>query len=316
MNQLKSQDFNSSHQQIRDLLKSLPRISATDANILIQGESGTGKEMLARYIHRLSPRSSKPLIAINCSAVPETLLESEFFGHRKGSFTGATSDHKGIFESVRGGTLFLDEIGDMPFHLQSKLLRVIQERTVRPIGSSFEHKVEFTIIAATHKNLKLEIKNAKFREDLYYRLNVIPINLPPLRNRKEDIPDLIRNFSGKFCRKYCMTKEVSFSDNAISELKARSWPGNIRELENYIERTIVMNTNKEKIEHTDLPPSEEREENSLPFTSFSDLPTLSDLEGNYIRYVLQTVNLHQGKAAEILGISRRTISRMLNQKQI
>ncbi|QLY26403.1 sigma-54-dependent Fis family transcriptional regulator [Bdellovibrio sp. KM01] len=313
MNQLSSSDFRSHHPLIRDLLRSLPRIASTDANILIQGESGTGKEMLARYIHRLSPRASKPLLAINCSAIPEALLESEFFGHRKGAFTGAVCDHKGIFESVRGGTVFLDEIGDMPFHLQSKLLRVIQERSVRPIGSPFEHKVDFTIIAATHKNLKSEIKNSKFREDLYYRLNVIPMSLPPLRQRHDDIPDLIEGFIKKFSKKYALTEDLSLSENAVSELKSHSWPGNIRELENFIERTIVFNLNKTKIEKVDLPSFEERED-FQQFNYFRNFPTLSDLEENYIRYVLASVNLHQGRAAEILGISRRTISRLLNQK--
>ncbi|QDK38616.1 sigma-54-dependent Fis family transcriptional regulator [Bdellovibrio sp. NC01] len=302
------------NKQIQEMIRALPRIAATDANILIQGESGTGKEMLAKYIHHLSPRVNKPMLAINCSAIPENLLESEFFGHRKGSFTGAVNDHKGIFESARGGTVFLDEIGDMPIHLQSKLLRVIQERTVRPIGSSFEHKVDFTIIAATHKNLKSEIRNGKFREDLYYRLNVIPINLPPLRQRQEDIPNLVRSISGQISKKYFKQIEIPFSEAALLELQKRPWPGNVRELENYVERIIILNINKQIIEKDDLIYDDEREDSCGAFASYHKLPTLSDLQDDYVRYVLNCVNLHQGKAAEILGVSRRTISRKLNQK--
>lgn len=314
MNPAPSSEFTSTNKHIQELVRALPRIAATDANILIHGESGTGKEMLAKYIHRLSPRNSKPMLAINCSAIPDNLLESEFFGHRKGSFTGAVTDHKGIFESARGGTIFLDEIGEMPIHLQSKLLRVIQERTIRPIGSSFEQKVEFTIIAATHKNLKSEIRNGKFREDLYYRLNVIPISLPPLRQRQEDIPHLVRNIADHICKKYFRSSPMPFSEAALTELKKRPWPGNVRELENYLERTIVLNHHKQIIDVDDLLYDEDLDESREPFSSYGKLPTLSDLEDNYVRYVLNYVNLHQGKAAEILGVSRRTISRKLNQK--
>ncbi|KYG67992.1 hypothetical protein AZI87_01600 [Bdellovibrio bacteriovorus] len=313
MSQVLSQDFQSHNIQLQRLINSLPRIAQTDANILIQGESGTGKEMLARTIHRLSPRASRPLLAVNCSAIPEALFESELFGHRRGSFTGAVNDYKGIFEAAKGGTVFLDEIGDLPLHLQSKLLRVLQERTVRPVGATSEYKVEFNIISATHKNLKQEIKEGKFREDLYYRLNVIPITLPPLRERKEDIPNLINKFITIISEKYSNRISVKFSEDAIKHLINRPWSGNIRELENYIERAVVLNLNRNIIGVKELPETEENQTFSLG-DIFKDLPNLENLQNTYVHYVLESVNYHQGRAAEILGVSRRTISRKLNQK--
>jgi two-component system response regulator PilR (NtrC family) len=214
-------------------------VSDTLANILILGESGTGKELVARAIHENSSRSKMPFMPINSGGIPENLLESELFGYMKGSFTGAYADRPGFFEMARGGTIFLDEIGDLPPMLQVKLLRVVQEKTFRRIGGSEDIKVDVRIISATHQNLEEKVKKKEFREDLYYRLNVIPIFLPPLRERKEDIPLLINNFIEKYAQMF--GKEIrNISSYAMELLMNYAFPGNIRELENIIERSVAM----------------------------------------------------------------------------
>jgi DNA-binding NtrC family response regulator len=217
------------------------RVAPSEATVLITGESGTGKEVFARLIHRSSRRADKPFIAINCSAIPENLLESELFGHTKGSFTGAEQSRAGLFEEAEGGTLFLDEIGDMPFHLQSKLLRVLQERKIKRIGENQMRDVNVRIIAATLKNLGEEVKAKRFREDLFYRLNVIPIRLPSLRERKEDILPLARHFLERFAARY--SKPIrGFTREAAEFLLSSAWKGNVRELENAIERAAVVSS--------------------------------------------------------------------------
>jgi DNA-binding NtrC family response regulator len=226
------------------------RVAPSEATVLITGESGSGKEVFARLIHRSSRRSDKPFIAINCSAIPENLLESELFGHTKGSFTGAEQTRAGLFEEAEGGTLFLDEIGDMPFHLQSKLLRVLQERKIKRIGENQLRDVNVRIIAATLKNLNEEVKAKRFREDLYYRLNVIPIRIPSLRERKEDILPLARYFLERFAARY--SKPIrGFTREAAEWLLGNTWKGNVRELENAIERACVV-SNASAIDITDL----------------------------------------------------------------
>jgi two-component system, NtrC family, response regulator GlrR len=226
---------------IESMLQQAKMAAISDASILIRGESGTGKEMLARAIHRASPRRNKPFVAINCGAVPESLLESELFGHAKGAFTGATRDHKGLFQAADGGTLFLDEIGDMPLPIQVKMLRVLQERTVRPVGSTQNIPVDVRIIAATHRNLAEMMEDGRFREDLYYRLNVVTLELPALSARREDIPLLATHFLTVNAQRY--GKQVhGFAPEAMELLVSAPWPGNIRQLQNIIEQAVVLCT--------------------------------------------------------------------------
>jgi DNA-binding NtrC family response regulator len=283
------------------------RVSAATANILITGESGTGKEMVARAIHQSGPRMNKPFVAINCSAIPETLLESELFGHAKGSFTGAIQRKRGLFEEADGGTLFLDEIGDMNVSLQSKLLRVIQERKVRAVGENIARDVDVRLIAATHKDLKAAIKEGRFREDLYYRLSVIPIVIPPLRHRKEDIPLLAEHF----LKKYAATnnaKVKGFTKRAMAKLVGLKWEGNVRELENMVERAVVL-CQESLIDEADIPSPETRNAEEFFGSATTDFPTVSQLEKRYIQLVLEKTGGRKDKAAQILGINRRTLYR-------
>jgi len=213
----------------------------SEASLLIQGESGTGKELLARAIHRASPRRDKPFVAINCGAIPAELLESELFGHLKGAFTGAGRDHPGLFLSAEGGTVFLDEIGDMPVQLQVKLLRVLQEGEVRPVGATETRKVDVRILSATHRNLEEAVASGEFREDLYYRLNVVSLTLPPLRERREDIPLLAQHFLSVLTKKY-QRRIRGFAPDALEMLAAADWPGNIRQLHNVLEQCVALCT--------------------------------------------------------------------------
>jgi len=216
-------------------------VATGDASVLIRGESGTGKELLAQAIHRASPRHDKPFMAINCGAIPEALLESELFGHVKGAFSGAARDHEGLFQSANGGTVFLDEIGDMPVALQVKLLRVLQERTVRPVGATQSAPVDVRIVSATHRDLDAAIREGQFREDLYYRLNVVSFTLPPLRDRREDVPLLASHFLTNIARKYGKTVNA-FSADALQRLVKYDWPGNVRELVNVVEQVVALTT--------------------------------------------------------------------------
>jgi two-component system response regulator GlrR len=216
-------------------------VASGDASVLIRGESGTGKELLAQAIHRASPRHDKPFMAINCGAIPEALLESELFGHVKGAFTGAARDHEGLFQSANGGTVVLDEIGDMPVALQVKLLRVLQERTVRPVGATQSTPVDVRIVSATHRDLDAAIREGQFREDLYYRLNVVSFTLPPLRDRREDVPLLAGHFLTNIARKYGKTVNA-FSADALQRLVKYDWPGNVRELVNVVEQVVALTT--------------------------------------------------------------------------
>jgi len=224
---------------MEDLLAKAQRVAAGDASVLIQGESGSGKELLARAIHRASPRANQPFIAINCGAIPETLLESELFGHQKGSFTGAIADQRGLFVAADKGTLFLDEIGDMPLALQVKLLRVIETREVRPIGATRSTPFDVRIISATHRDLAKEKENGNFREDLYYRLNVVTLKLPALDERPEDVSLLAEYFLTKLAPKYGRDK-ASFSPEALELLVKAKWPGNVRQLYNVVEQSIAL----------------------------------------------------------------------------
>lgn len=287
------------------------RVANSTANVLINGESGTGKEMVARAIHSLGPRASQPFIAINCTAIPETLLESELFGHAKGSFTGATQRKKGLIEEANGGTLFLDEIGDMSPPLQAKLLRVLQERKIRPVGDNTFYDVDIRVIAATHKDLKAAIREERFREDLFYRLSVIPIVIPALRERTEDIPLLAEHF----LKKYSATNNAGaghriqgFTKAAISKLVGLRWQGNVRELENVVERAVVL-CQGEVIDAADIPDPETASPDITASSMTRDFPTLLQLEERYMRMVLQKTAGRKDKAAQILGINRRTLYR-------
>lgn len=290
----------------------IDRVSKAMANVLITGESGTGKEQVARAIHHAGPRSHHAFVAINCTAIPETLMESELFGHAKGSFTGAHVRKKGLFEEAEGGTLFLDEIGDMDLPLQAKLLRVLQERKIRAVGDTHDHNIDVRIIAATHKDIKAAVKNGTFRDDLYYRLNVIPIALPALRHRKEDIPILAESFRKKFAQDN-RSPVRGFTDRALAKLVSMPWEGNVRELENSIERAVVL-CQGSFIDADDLPansgpgPSEITPE--LLFTEASShLPTVEEFEKRYIRFILEKAGGKKEKAAQILGMNRRTLYR-------
>lgn len=227
--------------QMEGLLRQARLVAQSDASVLINGASGTGKELLARAIHRASKRADAPFVAVNCAAIPENLLESELFGHRKGSFTGAVYDHKGLFQSAEGGTVFLDEIGDMPSALQAKLLRALQEREVRPVGSAQPVSIDVRIISATHRDLEERVKSGEFREDLYYRLNVVSLNIPPLAERREDIAPLAKHFLTDVAERY--GKDVkTFAPDALEMLISAPWPGNVRQLHNVVEQSVALAT--------------------------------------------------------------------------
>ncbi|RMG69474.1 MAG: sigma-54-dependent Fis family transcriptional regulator [Nitrospirae bacterium] len=297
---------------IRDILATIEIISSSRANVLITGESGTGKELVARAIHNASNRKEQPFVAINCAAIPAELIENELFGHEAGAYTGATGLERGKVELAHGGTLFLDEIGEMSLSMQVKLLRFIQEREFYRIGGTEPVKSDCRIIAATNKNLEQEIKEGRFREDLFYRLNVIPIKVPPLRERKEDIPLLVEHFLRKYSEEN--QKFVKAVDpKALEALVKYSWPGNIRELENTIERAVVF-TRTETITLKDLPQKiasvviEDMAEQEIP-AELNDLSKmkLSELERLAVLNALKEENWNQTRAARRLGITRRQL---------
>ena len=294
------------------------RVSSSQANIIISGESGSGKEVVAKAVHELGDRKSQPFIAINCSAIPENLLESELFGYAKGAFTGAMGSKIGLFEEANNGTLFLDEIGDLALPLQAKLLRVLQERKIKRIGENQTRDISARIICATHKNLKKEVEQGRFREDLYFRLNVIPIYMPPLRDRKEDILPL----SEYFLKKFSIMNNVvlkGFTKAAIQKLEMLPWQGNVRELENAIERAVVLATT-EFIEPEDLPSPEihqpetksEAAANNALFT-IDSLMTLEDVSKRYIEFIFKRNNFAKEQTAKELNIDRKTLYRKLKE---
>ena len=304
---------------IQDILELVQQVSQSDSNVLITGESGTGKELIAKTIHFSSKRKDGPFVAVNCAALNPNLLESELFGHEKGSFTGATHSKRGRFELAHKGTLFLDEIGELPLELQAKLLRFIQERSFERVGGTTSIKVDVRIIAATNKDLKQAVEKKEFREDLYYRLNVVNIHMPPLRERVEDIPLLAAHFLKIYSEKN--QKNIKgFTSKAMDLLISYRWPGNVRELENVIERAVVL-CKKELIDIEDLPPELKEEEH---FKSVIDLlpheinlnETLEKIEAALIKRALVKSNFIQSKAAKMLGISKSLLQYKLKKYKI
>jgi DNA-binding NtrC family response regulator len=291
---------------MQSIFQMIRQVAASHANVLIEGESGTGKELVARALHFKSPRAQRPFVTINCSALPETLLESELFGYVKGAFTDAKGTKKGLFEVADGGTLFLDEISSMTLSLQAKLLRVLQDGEIRPLGHTVSHKVDVRIISATNKDLESVIEEKTFREDLYYRLNVVTISLPPLRKRREDIPLLAQHFLRHYTE--INNKKISrFDPTAMAYLINATWKGNVRELENAIERAVVL-SNTDVITPMDLVPLAKKGK-TTKFDFGEALLPLKEIENMYTERVLQSVGGNKERAAKILGISSRTLYR-------
>ncbi len=294
---------------MKAVLETAKKIAPFDATVLITGESGTGKEVLAKFIHKNSKRKNKPFIAVNCGAIPGELLEAELFGYKKGAFTGATSDKKGIIEESNGGTLLLDEIGDLPVNLQVKLLRVLQEGEIKPLGSSKSKKVDVRFIAATNKNLEELVKKGEFREDLFFRLNVIRIEIPPLRERAEDIIPLSEFFIKKYSLKYNVEPKT-LTDRAKSELLNYKWPGNVRELENIIERVVLMTTGN-TVDTIFNNQSVSDRYTKMTFKKYKDAK--EEFERNYIKNLLIISENNISKASKISGLTRAQIYRIMKR---
>jgi len=295
-------------QQIYDKLQ---LIAPTKANVLVLGESGTGKEVLAKAIHSASPRARKPFVPVNCSALPENLLESELFGHERGAFTGAVSKREGRFETASGGTIFLDEIGEVPLSMQVKLLRVLEEREIQRVGGSANVKVDVRIVAATNKELSDEVAEGRFREDLYYRLNVVSLTLPPLRHRRGDIPHLARHFLAEFAREH--GRDVpKLSKEAIEALSSYHWPGNVRELRNIMENASVF-LRGDTLRAEDLPADIKKTDVPKDGLYFPLGMPLEDVETEYLKRTLDACDGNRTKAAEVLKISRRTLQRRIKE---
>ena len=280
-------------------------IAGSESTVLVTGESGTGKEVTATLIHEGSRRKHHPFVPVSCALFTETLIESELFGHERGAFTGAIKDRPGRFEMAEGGTIFLDDIDDVPLSMQVKLLRVLQDGEVRPVGASRAIHVDARVLAATNADIELALATQRFREDLYYRLSVIVIRLPALRERREDIPMLIDQFVGHAAAR--SGRSVTMSPEAVAALTAYRWPGNVRELENTIERLVVFS--RGRIDVPDLPPAIVAAP-PLQDRLFQDLPALEELERRYLIHVLEAVGGNRSRAAEVLGIDRRTLYRM------
>jgi transcriptional regulator with PAS, ATPase and Fis domain len=302
------------------IFQMIETVAEVQSTVLVTGESGTGKELVARAIHDLSPRAEKPFISINCGAFTETLLESELFGYVKGSFTGANSNRKGLFEAAHGGTIFLDEIGEMSPAMQVKLLRVLQERKVRPVGGHDEQSIDARVIAATNRDLKQMSAEGTFREDLFYRVSVIPIHLPPLRERAEDIRELIDHFVKKFCDQ--AGKSLSISPKTVDILENYAWHGNVRELEHTIERAVALERSDE-IQPEQLPdhvtnynPQRINAEFDLPENGINLATHLDNLEKTYVVEALRKSAGNQTKAAELLQMQVRSLRHLLDKHSI
>jgi len=289
---------------MKELLEKAHTVAGSEATVLITGESGTGKEVLARMIHLNSTRKDDPMVAINCAAIPDTLIESELFGHTKGAFTGATSDRKGKFLTAHGGTLFLDEISELKTDMQAKLLRALQEREIEPVGSERKEAIDIRIISATNRNLPEMIRQKEFRDDLFYRLSVVPLHMPPLRERKEDIPKLAEHF----LKKLKAPARVRFSDTALSAMAEYSWPGNIRELENAVERSVILRkSDLVEIGDLNLPPIGSDVCKPLGITIPDEGLSLEAVERDLIMQAIEKSGGNRSKAARLLGIPRHVL---------
>ncbi len=306
--------------KMQAVFQMIETVAEVQSTVLVTGESGTGKELVARAIHDLSPRAEKPFISINCGAFTETLLESELFGYVKGSFTGANANRKGLFEASNHGTIFLDEIGEMSPAMQVKLLRVLQERKVRPVGAHDEMPIDTRVIAATNRDLKAMSDDGSFREDLFYRISVIPISLPPLRERKEDIAELAEHFINKFCQQ--TGRQVSISQKAMQMLENYAWHGNVRELEHTIERAVALERTEE-IQPERLPdhvsnynPTRIKAEFDLPDDGINLVSHLDNLEKTYVVEALKKTGGSQTRAAELLQIPVRSLRHLLDKHEI
>ena len=293
------------NQAMKEILNQAKMVAATDARVLINGESGTGKELLARAIHNASPRHSKPFVAINCSAMAENLLESELFGHEKGAFTGATRSHKGLFQAAEGGTLLLDEIGDMPMRLQVKLLRVLQEHQVRPVGSTDAINVDVRVISATHRDLQELMGEGRFREDLYYRLNVVNIKIPTLDQRREDIPLLVAHFLQQIAREAGQERKV-YAPEAVEMLVTAEWPGNIRQLYNVVRQNVALS--RSPVISAELV-QQSLGEHSGKLLSFSD--ARDEFTRNYLSQILQITTGNVSQAARLAKRNRTDFYKLL-----
>ena len=305
-----------------EVYKLVARVAGSTATVLVEGESGTGKELVARAIHTHSPRAGAPFVPVNCTALTESLLESELFGHAKGAFTGAVAAKRGLFEAANGGTMFLDEIGDMGPKMQAQLLRTLQDGEVRPVGGAEAIRVDVRLVCATNKDLDEEVKAGRFREDLYFRINVVTVHLPPLRERREDIPILVAHFLAKLARRE-RRAPAALSPEALKLLTGYTWPGNVRERENAIERAVAV-AKGNVVLPSDLPPEVGGGAGTLAAAVagagtateggiIADRPTLAELERRYIQLVLAESAGNKKKAAEKLGIDRRTLYRALER---
>ena len=293
------------NQAMKEIMNQAKMVAATDARVLVNGESGTGKELLARAIHNASPRHDKPFVAINCSAMAENLLESELFGHEKGAFTGATRSHKGLFQSAEGGTLLLDEIGDMPMRLQVKLLRVLQEQQVRPVGSTEALDVDVRVISATHRNLQELMGQGRFREDLYYRLNVVNIKIPTLNQRREDIPLLVAHFLQLISREAGQERKV-YAPEAVEMLVTAEWPGNIRQLYNVVRQNVALS--RSPVISIELV-QQSLGEHAGKLLSFSD--ARDEFTRNYLSQILQITTGNVSQAARLAKRNRTDFYKLL-----
>jgi two-component system response regulator GlrR len=295
---------------MEDLLAQARRVAASDASVCIFGASGTGKELLAKAIHRASPRREAPFVAVNCGAIPEGLLESELFGHKKGSFTGAIADRRGLFQAAQGGTLFLDEIGDMPSPLQVKLLRALEERTVRPVGSHEDFDVDVRVIAATHRNLEERIASGEFREDLYYRLNVVKLHIPALAERREDIPLLANHFLSRLAGRYGRGP-LAFAPDALELMVSAPWPGNVRQLLNVIEQAVALASTEV------IPESLVRQALDARDTALTPLDEARRaFERDYLVRILKITGGNVTKAARLAGRNRTEFYRLLERHSL
>jgi two-component system response regulator HydG len=301
-----------SSKPMRDVLDLVARVADADASVLVLGETGTGKGLVAELLHRESARSGKPFVTVNCAALPEPLLESELFGHVKGAFTGASANRAGLFVEAEGGTLFLDEIGDMAAPLQAKLLHVLERRVVRPLGGAHEREVDVRIVAATHRNLPARVREGTFREDLLYRLDVVSFVLPPLRQRSEDLPELIEHFFQNAKVKHPGSSACRIAPEAMQRLLDHRWPGNVRELAHVLERTVLL-TRTVEIGVSDLPESVRAlpAEGSGAFGG--EVRPMRELQRAYASWAYEQLGGHRARAAEALGVDPKTLSRLLDQ---